>query len=62
MLVIGEREVTENKIAIRRQGKGDAGIKDVDEFVNELREEIRESKVKAAPKVHPSETRPVRSV
>jgi threonyl-tRNA synthetase len=42
MLVIGEREVTENKIAIRRQGKGDAGIKDVDEFVNELREEIRE--------------------
>ncbi len=42
MLVIGEKEVNENKIAVRRQGKGDEGVKDVDEFVAELREEIRE--------------------
>jgi threonyl-tRNA synthetase len=42
MLVIGEKEVNENKIAVRRQGKGDSGAKDFDEFVAELREEIRE--------------------
>ncbi|MFN2437814.1 MAG: threonine--tRNA ligase [Chitinophagaceae bacterium] len=42
MLVIGEKEVSENKISLRRQGKGDAGIKDVDEFVTELSEEIKQ--------------------
>ena len=42
MLVIGEKEMNEGKVAIRRQGKGDLGAKPVDEFLNELVSEIRE--------------------
>ncbi len=42
MLVIGEKEVTENKVAIRRQGKGDLGTKSVDEFLKEIVEEVKE--------------------
>jgi threonyl-tRNA synthetase len=41
MLVIGEKEVTENKVAVRRQGKGDAGVIGVDEFINNLTLEIK---------------------
>jgi len=36
MLVIGEKEVAENKLSIRRQGKGDAGQQTVDEFVKKI--------------------------
>jgi threonyl-tRNA synthetase len=42
MLVVGEKEMNENKVAIRRQGKGDVGTKGVEEFINETRVEIRE--------------------
>ena len=40
MLVIGEKEMNEEKAAIRRQGKGDLGAKNVDEFIAEIKEEI----------------------
>jgi threonyl-tRNA synthetase len=40
MLVIGEKEVAENKLSIRRQGKGDAGQLTVEEFVNNVLDEI----------------------
>ena len=42
MLVIGEKEMNEGKASIRRQGKGDLGAKDVEEFVNEIVSEIKE--------------------
>ena len=42
MLVVGEKEMNENKVAVRRQGKGDAGVKSVDEFLNEIKVEITE--------------------
>ncbi|MEP7372971.1 MAG: threonine--tRNA ligase [Chitinophagaceae bacterium] len=42
MLVVGEKEMNENKVAVRRQGKGDAGVKELDEFLNELTAEIKE--------------------
>jgi threonyl-tRNA synthetase len=42
MLVVGEKEMNENKVAVRRQGKGDLGAKNLDEFINEVRSEIRE--------------------
>lgn len=42
MLVIGEKEMNENKVAVRRQGKGDLGAKDVDTFITEISEEIKE--------------------
>ncbi|MEI6948293.1 threonine--tRNA ligase [Paraflavisolibacter sp. H34] len=42
MLVVGEKEMAEEKVSVRRQGKGDAGSKPVDEFVAELAQEISE--------------------
>jgi threonyl-tRNA synthetase len=42
MLVVGEKEMNENKVAVRRQGKGDLGVKAVDEFLNEIKIEIKE--------------------
>jgi len=44
MLVVGEKEMNENKVAVRRQGKGDLGVKGVDDFVNEIKVEIEERK------------------
>ena len=42
MLVIGEKEMNDNKVSVRRQGKGDLGIKDISAFISETREEILE--------------------
>ena len=44
MLVVGEKEMNENKVAVRRQGKGDLGVKDVSEFLNEIKLEVEERK------------------
>ena len=41
MLVIGEKEVNEGKVAIRRQGKGDAGTQTIEEFINTITAEIK---------------------
>lgn len=41
MLVVGEKEMIENKVAVRRQGKGDLGVKTVDDFVHEINIEIK---------------------
>jgi len=42
MLVVGEKEMNEGKVAIRRQGKGDAGVKPIEEFITELTAEVKE--------------------
>jgi len=42
MLVVGEKEVTERKVAVRRQGKGDLGAKSIEEFIAGVRHEIKE--------------------
>jgi threonyl-tRNA synthetase len=44
MLVVGEKEMNERKVAVRRQGKGDAGLKGVDEFIDEIIKEVKERK------------------
>ncbi|MDP4254948.1 MAG: threonine--tRNA ligase, partial [Bacteroidota bacterium] len=44
MLVIGEKEMSEGKVAVRRQGKGDLGVKELSAFIEEIKEEIRERK------------------
>ncbi len=44
MAVVGEKEMAENKLALRRQGKGDIGVQSVEEFLNLIVEEIRERK------------------
>lgn len=40
MFVVGEKEMNENKVAVRHQGKGDQGTRDVDELIAELVKEI----------------------
>ena len=42
MLVIGEKEMNDNFVSIRRQGKGDLGSKELLSFVHELSQEISE--------------------
>ena len=42
MLIIGEKEMNEGKVSVRRQGKGDAGTFGLEEFMSSLKEEIRE--------------------
>jgi threonyl-tRNA synthetase len=42
MLVVGEKEMNENKVAVRRQGKGDAGTKGLEEFVTDIVSEVKE--------------------
>lgn len=42
MLVIGEKEVSENMLSVRRQGKGDVGAMPVADFMKRLENEIKE--------------------
>jgi threonyl-tRNA synthetase len=39
-LVVGEKEAAENKVSIRRQGKGDLGQQTVEEFIANIADEI----------------------
>ncbi|HYK46804.1 MAG TPA: threonine--tRNA ligase [Parafilimonas sp.] len=41
MLVIGERETTERKLAVRKHGTADGGSKTIEELINMLSEEIQ---------------------
>jgi threonyl-tRNA synthetase len=42
MLVVGEKEMNENRVAVRRQGKGDLGTQSVEEFLSAIVAEIEE--------------------
>ena len=42
MLVVGEKEMNEGKVSIRRQGKGDLGAKLIEEFISEIVAEVKE--------------------
>lgn len=42
MLVIGEKEMNENKVAVRRQGKGDMGTQTVGAFLDAITSEVKE--------------------
>ncbi len=42
MLVFGEKEIAENAVAVRKQGKGDQGVKNIEEFIKEISLEIKE--------------------
>jgi len=44
MLVVGEKEMNENKLSVRRQGKGDLGSQTVEEFITSIVDEIVERK------------------
>lgn len=42
MFVIGEKEMNERKVAVRKQGAGDQGTKDISEIISNLKTEIEE--------------------
>ncbi len=44
MIVVGEKEMNENKISVRRQGKGDMGAHDAEEFIAMIKDEIANRK------------------
>ncbi len=42
LLIVGENEMNEGKISVRKQGEGDTGAVSVDEFANLVNDQIRE--------------------
>ncbi|HRI21595.1 MAG TPA: threonine--tRNA ligase, partial [Panacibacter sp.] len=44
MLVLGEKEMNENTLSVRRQGKGDMGTQPLDQFISTVIEEIKNRK------------------
>jgi threonyl-tRNA synthetase len=42
MFVVGEKEMNERKVAVRKQGQGDQGTRDVSEIISNLKNEIFE--------------------
>jgi len=42
MLIAGDKEVAEKKVALRKQGEGDQGAITVEEFAKQLLKEIEE--------------------
>ena len=44
MLIVGDKEVEENKVSVRNRKDGDIGAVDKDEFIKNLKEEIEEYK------------------
>ncbi|MEO6845574.1 MAG: threonine--tRNA ligase [Ginsengibacter sp.] len=41
MLIIGEKEVNDEKVSVRRQGKGDEGTKTLNEVIEIIQEEVK---------------------
>ena len=44
MLIVGEKEVESNTVSVRSRENGDLGTKDINEFINELKTEIKEKR------------------
>lgn len=44
MLVLGEKEMTENKLSVRRQGRGDLGSQAITAFIDTIMDEIENRK------------------
>jgi len=42
MLIVGEKEMTENKVSVRKHGEGDKGAMETDAFVREMKSIINE--------------------
>jgi len=41
MLIVGEKEAQDNRVALRRRFKGDLGTQSLDDVVTELKTEIK---------------------
>ena len=44
MLVVGEKEMMENSVSVRRQGLGDQGMQTLENFKNQIKDEIQSRK------------------
>jgi len=44
MLILGEKEMEDAKLSVRRQGKGDLGVQLLEEFMNSIVDEIKSRK------------------
>lgn len=44
IVVVGEKEAENNKLSVRHQGE-DLGLKDIDEFINEIKKEIESKEI-----------------
>jgi threonyl-tRNA synthetase len=44
MLVLGEKEMNESNVAVRRQGKGDLGLSNLPEFIAMINDEVKSKK------------------
>lgn len=42
MLVVGEKEMNEGKVAVRKHGEGDKGVLSIDEFIAEMKNVMKE--------------------
>lgn len=42
MLVVGEKEMAENTVSVRKQGQGDQGCMKFEDFANKINEEVRQ--------------------
>ncbi len=51
MLIIGEKEVNENKVSVRRQGKGDEGVTTLPELIEMIKEEVKSKSVYNSAKI-----------
>jgi len=40
MLIVGEQEMNENKVSVRRQGEGDKGAMTTEEFAEMINKEV----------------------
>jgi threonyl-tRNA synthetase len=45
MLIIGEKEVNEEMVSVRRQGKGDEGVQSLPVFMKMVQEEVKSKRV-----------------
>jgi threonyl-tRNA synthetase len=42
MLVVGEKEMNEGTVSVRKQGQGDQGSMKFEDFANKINEEVRQ--------------------
>lgn len=43
MLVLGEKEMNDNSVAVRQHGKGDQGVLSIIDFINQIKNEVNQS-------------------
>ena len=45
MFIIGEKEVNDKKVSVRRQGKGDEGVRDLPDVIKMIQDEVKDKTI-----------------